>query len=142
MKKSELRAMVREMLQEELTKMNKLQESTAVLDRPGVAGASVVRAGNAQRVAFDLINSPEFQDALAADGNVLGDECDAVIEAAVSEYWPSASDREIQETIVKVRSIVREVIGDEGIPSHANTMRDPDVQRIYNATHDREGNEY
>lgn len=143
MKKSELRAMIREMLHEELAKVNdnKLTES-AVMSQDGRVGVSAVSAGSVENAAYDVFMSPEFADALEQDGGVMGDACYEVIASAAISYWPKANEFQLDRVRKQMEVQIGRIMEDDGEYPTYNTHRDPDIQRIMKDRFDPYGNEY
>ena len=142
MKKSELRAMIREMLHEELAKMNDktLTEATAQATRR--YSETPLSAGTVADAAYNVYLSTEFEDALAVDGGVMGDECMAVIADAAARYWPSANAYQLEQVRQQMEVQLSRILDDEGVAPVTNTVNDPDVQRILGKHFDRQGNRY
>lgn len=142
MKKSELRSIIREMLHEELEKMNNvaLTESAAVAEPQAPAhSAAPVEAGSVLDTAYDIFNSPEFAEALAIDGGVMGDACMHVIDNAIVDYWPTANTHQFNRTRNNLEILLSRILNDDGVANTYNTKNDPDIQRImknYNPNED------
>lgn len=137
MKKSELRALIKEMLQEELAAMDKPNESDAatkeqepeaevleesvseeetlteapVLDRPDTrTNNQGVRAGTYADVAVDIQLSPEFEDAFYIDGTVYGEEVAEVIDAAVTKAYPNLDQAGHEKAVIEVRAELAKIM--------------------------------
>lgn len=138
MKKSELRALIKEMLQEELAAMDKPNESDAavedtvekeepevleesveeeplteapVLDRPqNRTNDQGVRAGTYADVAVDIQLSPEFEDAFYIDGTVYGEEVAEVIDAAVTKAYPKLDQAGHEKAVIEVRAELAKIM--------------------------------
>lgn len=143
MKKSELRAIIREMLHEELEKMNNVnltESAVAELQRQdSPAVGAPVEAGSVLDTAYDIFNSPEFAEALAIDGGVMGDSCMHVIDNAIVDYWPTANTHQFNRTRDRLEVLLSRILNDEGVANTYNTKSDPDIQRImkhYNPSED------
>lgn len=144
MKKSELRAMIREMLHEELDKMknDKLTEATAI-QQGNRYSETPLSAGTVQDAAYNVFLSTEFEDALAQDGGVMGDACADVIYDAALTYWPSANDTQLAMVRSQMEVQLGKIMRDEGVASDYNRpTTDPDIQRIMSNRFDSYGNEY
>lgn len=141
MKKSELRTMIREMLHEELAKMNdtKLTEATQT---PSRYGETPLAAGTVKDAAYNVYLSTDFEDALAIDGGIMGDECAAVIADAAARYWPSANAYQQEQVRQQLEIQLARILGDDGVKPVSNTVYDPDVQRILGNHFDKFGNRY
>lgn len=142
MKKSELRALIKEMLQEELAAMDKPNESDAaaneqeqepeaevleesiseeetlteapVLDRPAErTKMQPVGAGTYADIAVDVQISPEFEDAFYIDGTVYGDEVLEVIDAAVAKAYPNLDKEAHDAAVIGVRSELAKIMTTE-----------------------------
>lgn len=136
MKKSELRALIKEMLQEELAAMDKPNESDAaaneqepeaevleesvseetlteapVLDRPDTrTNNQGVKAGTYADVAVDIQLSPEFEDAFYIDGTVYGEEVAEVIDAAVTKAYPNLDAQAHKKAVIEVRAELAKIM--------------------------------
>lgn len=137
MKKSELRALIKEMLQEELAAMDQSNESEAkvedtaekeesevleesaeetlteapVLDRPqNRTNDQGVRAGTYPDVAVEIQLSPEFEDAFYIDGTVYGEEVAEVIDAAVTRAYPNLDAKAHEKAVIEVRAELAKIM--------------------------------
>lgn len=144
MTKSELRSLIKEMLQEELSKAKVLTESPAVLDRPQrTTRPTPVRTKSSEDIAATIYNNPEFQNAFEDDGWVIGDRVGSMIEAEVAANYPNRKGTEFDKTVDEVMSYLDNFTASENKSSDFfDWSKDDDIARIYNSTHDEYGNEY
>lgn len=144
MTKSELRSLIKEMLQEELSKAKVLTEASAVLDRPQrTTRPTPVRSKSSEDIAATIYNNPEFQNAFEDDGWIIGDKVGNMIEAEVAASYPNRKGSEFDKTVDEVMSYLDNFTASENKASDFfDWSKDDDIARIYNSTHDRFGNEY
>lgn len=169
MKKSELKGIIREMIQEELNKMNKaaaLQESAEAStaapaeEMPvakvskavkveeaadGSTGVSMVKSNTYLDIASDIYNSDEFRGAFAIDGTVYGDEVNLVIEDALMSSYPTLSDEKFAGAVTAIRKHLSNfVIGKDEVLDADFYSDDAfaDLDKIYKDHFDSEGNPY
>ena len=146
MKKSELREMIRDILKEEMSKMNSLTESP-VLDRAPVERNSVkpVEAGSYVDVATDLYNDASFMDTVYGEGTVYSDEVAELIEAAVDTAYPNLNPSDRQKAITEITAELAkltDVYSDEFLPDYSGTSDDAIIRQIKKDYFDEYGDQY
>ncbi len=146
MKKSELRALIVEVLHEEMDKMKTLTESP-VLDRAPVERNSVkpVEAGSYADVATDLYNDSSFMDTVYGEGTVYSDEVAELIEAAVDAAYPNLTPSDRQKAITEITAQLAkltDVYSDDFLPDYAATGDDEIIRQIKKDYFDEYGDQY
>lgn len=147
MKKSELRTLIKEMLQEELTKLRENKSEVETLqeasDAPGKHGTTITRAGSVEDLASNIFESDDFQNAFAADGSVFGYGTEDVVADAVAVKFPRASVTEREQIIdrimVELKRLAKELDKDSDMYDRGI---DRDLEKIYNDNFDVFGNQY
>lgn len=169
MKKSELKALIKEMLREELAAMDKPSESgaatneqepeaevleeetlteTPVLDRPNTrTNNHGVRAGTYADVAVNIQLTPEFEDAYYIDGTVYGEEVAEVIDTAVTKAYPSLDQAGHEKAVIAVRAELAKIMSSSDAYSDDaafdyDSSDDEILDSIYSTYFDGYGNEY
>ena len=138
MTKTELRKLIKEMLQEELKAVH-LNEGSEKL--PSVKNTpKLVRAGGYQAIAASIYNSDDFKKAFAADGREFGDSVDLLIKDIVSA---KVNPDKIEEAAIKVRAYLRRYVSSTS-KDHFDYSNPEDeiVSDIYSKYFDDLGNLY
>ncbi len=114
MKKSELRALIKEMLQEELAAMDKPSESETVTEEPKTdvleetlteapvmdKPSSSITPGSYLDLALDIYLSDEFNDTLArAHGDIYSDEVEDLVAKVVDRTYRNLPPSQRQKAI-------------------------------------------
>lgn len=142
MKKSELRNLIKEMLNEELDKKDALVEAVDAPAKRDYAVSAAVRTGSIEEIAYRIIESEEFAQALQDDGeDVYGDNTWELVEREVAIEYPNA---DAARRSVICGNVLHHISNNvEAAPSSfgGNATSDPDVQRVIK-DHGFEGNNY
>jgi hypothetical protein len=142
MKKSELRNLIKEMLNEELDKKDSLVE--AVVDAPKTMSAvsASVRSGSVEEIAYDILESEEFANAFEADGeDVYGDNVWDLVEREVAIKYPTADASRRSVICGKVLHHIAANVEATAPLGASKPLDDPDVQRVIR-DHGFAGNNY
>lgn len=149
MKKSELRAIIKEVLQEELTKLREDSNTSETLkespvDQQTVRHATAItRAGSVEDLASNIFESDEFQNAFAADGSVFSYGSEAVVSDTVAVKFPKLTDVErekvIDQVMVQLKQLAKDIDKDSELYDRGV---DKEVEKIYNDNFDIFGNAY
>lgn len=143
MKKSELRNLIKEMLNEELDKQDALVEAVDAPIKRDYAVSAAVHAGTVEEIAYRIIESEEFAQAFQDDGeDVYGDSTWELVEREVAIAYPKADASRRSVICGKVLHHIADNL--DAAPSSFNrgsVMSDPDVQRVIK-DHGFEGNNY
>jgi hypothetical protein len=149
MKKSELRAIIKEVLQEELTKLREGSNTSETLkespvDQQTVRHATAItRAGSVEDLASNIFESDEFQNAFAADGSVFSYGSEAVVADAVAVKFPKLTDVErekvIDQVMVQLKQLAKDIDKDSELYDRGV---DKELEKIYNDNFDIFGNAY
>jgi hypothetical protein len=146
MKKSELRAIIREMLQEELTKLNSqiLNEAAEDDRKPKNTKYSAGAQGwKADALAGEIYSSEKFQDAFADDGFTIGDNVQAIVEKEVGTSYQSKNSIERAKYTTQVLAALRAYSEKDDKDSDLYDWGlDDEIDKIYKNTHDKFGTEY
>lgn len=149
MKKSELREMIKEVLKEEMSKMDTLTESP-VIDKPSSSVSdksrpSLVKTGTYPDVAVTIGEDPAFLDILERnDNNVYSDEVQDYIRREVTKIYPRLSSEKIPVAVAEVSRRLYDrfdPFSDANLPAY-----DPDptgdIELIKKRYFDEYGNQY
>lgn len=142
MKKSELRNLIKEMLNEELDKKDALTEAVDAPVKRDYAVSAAVRAGAIEEIAYRIMESEEFAQAFQDDGeDVYGDNTWELVEREVAIAYPNADAARRSVICGKVLHHISNNV--EAAPNSfgGNVTSDPDVQRVIR-DHGFEGNNY
>jgi hypothetical protein len=143
MKKSELRNLIREVLQEELAKTNILTEAPVDIAPDKRSRPNPVLRGGYEDLAFKIHQSDEFLKAFKADGNVVGDKVYAIIKDTAIVQYPKATPQELEKAVNSIARIIRDFAKEDDRDSDFYDWRkDNDLDKYYKDTHDIFGNEY
>lgn len=145
MKKSELRSLIREVLQEELAKARVLTEAP-IVDKAPVDNRSrpnPVLSGGYEDMAHKIYQSDEFTKAFQADGSVIGDKVYALIKDVAIAKYPKATSQDLEKAVTTISKILRDFVKEEDRDSDFYDWRkDDEKDKIYKNAHDIFGNEY
>lgn len=147
MKKSELRTLIREILEEELTKAS-LGSRTQICEDQDHTPANnkyldKARSWSADSLASDIYRNPAFKKAFEDDGWVLGDKVCDLVEKEVGKYFLNRKPEENKKNIDQVLAALDHYTAKENKDSDFYDWRkDVDTDKIIKDTHDKSGNAY
>lgn len=145
MKKSELRAIIKEVLQEELhkTKKAELTESPVAADRPeripNRNGA--VPAGTYEDIVAEILSDPNFDGIIIDPEDVYSLAAQDYIESVVDRRLPNLDNAQREKTIAEVNARIvnrKEHFGNAGI----SRQNYDDIGRIKRDYYDQRDNGY
>ena len=148
MKKSELKALIKEVLQEELHKTNKdtLTEApvaTPAADRPEKTPNKngAVPAGTYEDLVAEILGDPNFDGIIIDPDDVYSLAAQDYIESVVDRHLPKLSNEQRERTIAEINARIvnrKERFGNAGISRHNYD----DVDRIKRDYYDQRDNGY
>ena len=143
MKKSELRNLIREVLQEELAKAKVLTEAPVDIAPGKYSKLNPVHRGGYEDLAFKIYQSDEFTKAFKADGNSIGDKVYTIIKDTAITQYPKASSQELEKATNSIARILRNFAKEDDRDSDFFDWRkESELDKYYKDTHDVFGNEY
>ena len=143
MKKSELRSLIKEVLQEELEKARSLAEAPVAAPDKQRSRPNPVLKGGYEDLAFKIQQSDEFTKAFAADGSVIGDKVYALIKDNAIAKYPKATPKDLDNAVTNIARILRDFVKEDDRDSDFyDWHKDTDTDKYYKDTHDIFGNEY